>query len=120
LNIFISDQAEEFRIEISGRFAEAAVSEAGTAWKAALSANTPRRISVDITQMTGYDRAGYLLLREIYSHGTHIVAGTPSSLLHLSQISSSKPMLASIFDEPAKSKRKPLVALQPRATASGE
>ncbi len=120
MTISISDQAEEFRIEICGRFSENSVREAESAWRAALSTNTPRRISVDITQMTGYDRAGYMLLRDIYSHGTHVVAGTPSSLLFLSQISSSKPMLASIFDEPAKSKRKPLVALQPRATASGE
>ncbi len=120
LTIHISDQAEEFRIEIPGRFCDSAVSEASAAWHAALSANTPRRISVDITQMSGYDRAGYLLLREIYSHGTHIVAGTPESLRFLSQISSSKPMLASVFEDTPKPKRKQVFPLHPRATASGE
>ena len=88
MTIYISDQAEEFRLEISGRFADSAVSEAATAWQAALLENTPRRISVDITRLTGYDRAGFLLLREVHIHGTHIVAGTPRSLLFFNQISS--------------------------------
>jgi hypothetical protein len=118
LNIF--DHAEEFRIEIAGRFSDSLVSNASEAWHSALSTNTPRRISVDITQMSGYDRAGYMLLREIYSHGSHIVAGTPHSLLFLSQISSSKPMLASVFEEAPRSRRKQLRSIQPRATASGE
>ncbi len=120
MTLSISDQAEEFRIEISGRFCDSAVTEAANAWQSALSAKTPRRISVDITKMNGYDRAGYVLLREIYSHGTHIVAGTPQSLSFLSQISSSKPMLASIFEDSSKQKRKQVFSLQPRATASGE
>ncbi len=120
MTLNISDQAEEFRIDIPGRFCDSAVSEAATAWRAALSANTPRRISVDITQMTGYDRAGYLLLCEICSHGTHIVASTPQSLRFLSQISSNKPMLASVFEDSPKQKRKQVVPLHPRATASGE
>jgi len=121
LAIYISDQADEFRIEVSGSFGDSAVTDAASAWQGALSVKTPRRISVDITRMTGYDRAGYMLLREIYSHGTHIVAGTPQSLLFLSQISASKPFLTSIFEERAKrGPTKKLVSIDQRAVASGE
>ncbi len=115
MTLFISDQAEEFRIEISGRFADCAVSDAATAWQAALKANTPRRISVDITRMTGYDREGYLVLRDFYRHGTHIVAGTPRSLLFLNQISDPRPVAQSV-----RTASKELYSMPPRAVASGE
>jgi hypothetical protein len=82
----IFDRAEEFRIEISGRFAGGAVTDAEKAWKTALNANNPRRISVDIAGMSSYDEAGCKLLREMQLHGTHIVAGTARSLVFLSQI----------------------------------
>lgn len=124
MTIFISDQANEFRIEISGRFADAEVGEAATAWKAALRENTPRRISVDITRMTGYDRAGHTLLRELHAHGTHIVAGTPRSLLFLNQISSpsASSTLALPDDGPRQTRRSSatVFTMPPRAAASGE
>lgn len=125
MTIYISDQANEFRIEISGRFADAVVGEAATAWKAALRENTPRRISVDITRMTGYDRAGHLLLRELHAHGTHIVAGTPRSLLFLNQISSpsASSTLALPDDGPRQNRRSSsatVLTMPPRAAASGE
>jgi hypothetical protein len=122
LTLYISDQADEFRIEISGRFADSAVSDAATAWRAALSLKTPRRISVDITRMTGYDPAGYQLLRDIYSHGTHVVAGTPRSLLFFSQISASRPVLTSITGDSSRGKRNASrqIAGMHRAAAAGE
>jgi hypothetical protein len=88
VTLYISDQVEEFRIEVSGRFSGSAVTDAQLAWQAALTANNHGRISIDITRMTGYDHSGCLLLREMYAHGTHIVAGTPRSLLFLHEISS--------------------------------
>jgi hypothetical protein len=111
LTIYISDQADEFRIEISGRFADAAVEDAATAWRSALMVKVPRRISVDITRMTGYDSAGYSLLRDIYKHGTHIVAGTPRSLLFLTQISSARDL---------KRRSTQVYPINMRAAASGE
>jgi hypothetical protein len=115
VTLYISDQAEEFRIEISGRFADCAVNDAATAWQAALKINAPRRISVAITRMTGYDREGYLLLREFYRHGTHIVAGTPRSLLFLNQISDPRPTA-----QPLRPASKEILTMPPRAVASGE
>lgn len=140
MTLYITDKAEEFRIEISGQFAGAAVTDAGTAWKAALLTNVPRRISVDITRITGYDHAGYMLLRDMQLHGTHIVAGTPRSLRFLRQISSRTdgvpPMLVDGnrppemeppkpvgFNEARKSKNvsgERVTPIQARAMASGE
>jgi hypothetical protein len=129
LTLYISDQADEFRIEISGRFADSAVSDAATAWRAALLTNTPRRVSVDITRMTGYDRAGYLILREFHKHGTHIVAGTPRSLLFFTQISSSQRSfhergLHNLTESAAQPSKRPssqdLTLVPARAVASGE
>jgi hypothetical protein len=125
MTLYISDQAEEFRIEISGRFADASVGNAATAWKAALLENTPRRISVDITRMTGYDHAGLVLLREVHLHGTHIVAGTPRSLLFFNQISSPPRPVSKLFsDEDLRRARrastKQILTMPSRAGASGE
>ncbi len=138
MTLYITDKAEEFRIEISGEFAASAVTDAAVAWKAALFTNVPRRISVDITRITGYDHAGYLLLRDMHAHGTHIVAGTPRSLRFLRQISSRmSPMPASLLDTDSNEERpvpagaadfrrnkkvsgERLTVLPPRAAASGK
>ena len=125
MTLYISDGAEEFRIEISGVFASSAVSDAATAWKAALLANIPRRISVDITRMSGYDYGGYILLREIYAHGTHIVAGTPKSLQFFDEISMPPRLSPARFGDDRRraekrSSSKQVVTMQPRAAASGE
>lgn len=120
MNLRISDKAEEFRIEIVGKFMASSVADAATAWKAALMDNIPRRISVDITRMTGYDHAGYVLLREMQAHGTHIGAGTAASLHFLSQISG--PLKTALDDaaRPPKRTASKLITMQQRATASGE
>ncbi len=109
--MYISDLADEFRIEISGRFSGNLVSDVAAAWRTALSDNLCRRVTLDINRMTGYDRAGYSLLREIHTHGTHMTAGTPRALLFLSQISSNKPAFSS---------KGQVQALPVRAAAVGE
>ena len=125
LTLCISDRAEEFRIEIFGPFTGSAVTDAATAWKAALLVNIPRRISVDITRMTGYDRAGYMLLCEMHRHGTHIGAGTPHSLQFLTQISGRlEPGAAFLLEDGSRSGKraasKQVVTMKPRASAAGE
>lgn len=121
MNIYIVDQAEEFRIEITGRFADSAVSNAAAAWKAALLVNTPRRISVDITRMTGYDRDGFLLLQNMHLHGTHIAAGTPRSLLFFNQISSrrSQPVNKNDWSE-KRPVHQPFMRVRVRSAATGD
>ena len=122
MTLYISDKAEEFRIEISGPFIASAVSDAATAWKAALLVNLTRRISTDITRMTGYDHAGYLLLREMHAHGTHIVAGTPKSLHFFDQISGPpRPTLDLLSSDDARDrKRSQVVSMHTRPAAAGE
>jgi hypothetical protein len=125
MTLCISDRAEEFRIEIFGAFMGSAVTDAATAWKAALLVNVPRRISVDITRMTGYDHAGYMLLREMHGHGTHIGAGTPQSLQFLTQISGRMQRTASfLLEDGSRSNQrtgsKRVVTMKPRASAAGE
>ena len=117
MTVTIFDHAEEFRIEISGHFSGPAVSSAASAWQSALSVNTPRRISVDITRMASYNRAGWLLLREIYSHGTHMAAGNPQALLHLTNISSGKTFKIPKVDKGAE---RPLVPPQTVAAAASK
>jgi hypothetical protein len=117
LTLRIFDRAEEFRIEISGRFSGSAVTDAATAWKQALKVNTPRRISVDITEMTGYDPAGCALLREMQMHGTHMVAATPRSLVFLDQISAPQRVQGPSL---VARKAKPEVSAQLRPVAAGQ
>lgn len=79
--------ADEFRIEIVGRFQAESVSEVSRMWRSALRETKPRKCIVDISRISGYDTAGCRLLREMYHHGTQIAAGTPMSLVFLSEIS---------------------------------
>jgi hypothetical protein len=81
------DRADELRIEIIGRFQAESVQEVGQLWRGALGENPPRRCIVDISRISGYDPAGSRLLRDMYHHGTRIAAGTPQSLVFLSEIS---------------------------------
>jgi hypothetical protein len=85
--IRIHDQADQFRIEIAGRFAGDVVSEVDSSWKAVLNKPSSRRLTVDISRMSGYDTSGRKVLAEMYHHGTHIAASTPSSLVFLNEIS---------------------------------
>lgn len=82
----IRDWADEFRIEIIGRFAGSSTTEASNEWHRALSEASPRRVVVDITRLSGYDTPGRQLLAHMYTHGTTIAAGTPLSLVFLHEI----------------------------------
>jgi hypothetical protein len=85
--IKIYDRANEFRIEIVGRFAKEGVAEVSDAWKAAQLGTVTRKFTVDITRLTSYDSAGCTLLRQMYRHGTQFAAGTPLSLVFLNELS---------------------------------
>jgi hypothetical protein len=84
----IYDRAHEFRIEIAGRLGGDCVTEVETAWKSALLEPSPRRFTVDISRLNGFDNNGRRLLRDMYQHGTQFSAGTPLSLVFLNEISS--------------------------------
>ena len=88
VNIKLRDNADEFRVEIAGRFAGGVVDDVLYIWKTVLLESDSRRFTIDITQMTGYDYAGCSLLSDMQRHGTHISAGSPLSLVFLNEISS--------------------------------
>jgi len=81
------DGADEFRIEIVGRFQGQSVDDVARMWRTALRETRPRKCIIDISRINGYDVAGCRLLRDMYHHGTQIAAGTPQSLVYLSEIS---------------------------------
>jgi len=83
----IHDRADEFRVELVGNLAGDAVAEVFSTWKAALSESVTRRFTVDISRLTGWDNAGRRLLCKMHAHGTQFSAGTPASLVFLSEIS---------------------------------
>lgn len=85
--ITIYDRASEYRIEITGKFAGDCVKEVASAWRRALQDTATRNHTVDITGLTGFDQPGRKVLREMYLHGTNFAAGTPASLVFLSEIS---------------------------------
>ena len=88
LSINIRDNADEFRVEVIGRFAGSVVDDVLYIWKTVLVEGDSRRFTIDITQLTGYDYAGCSLLSDMQRHGTHIVAASPLSLVFLNEISS--------------------------------
>ena len=81
------DRANEFRATISGKFAGELVSELERAFRRVRQEQGGRRITVDITHITGYDLAGRKLLQELHHHGVRLAAGTPLSLVFLQEIS---------------------------------
>ena len=83
----IYDRADEFRIEIAGRFAGDCVPEAEMSWRNALLETAPRTVVVDISRLSGFDNAGRKLLQDMHKHGTQFAAKTPQSLVFLSEIS---------------------------------
>lgn len=85
--IKIQDGADEFRIEIVGRFQAESVEEVARMWRNALGETRPRKCIVDISRLSGYDAAGCRLLRDMYHHGTPIAASTPASLVFYNEIS---------------------------------
>jgi ABC-type transporter Mla MlaB component len=86
-NIKIFDRAHELRIQIVGRFQGQSVTDVSHLWRDAMRAPTARKCTVDISRLSGYDAAGFNLLREMHHHGTQIAAGTPLSLVFLNEIS---------------------------------
>lgn len=83
----VYDRADEFRIDIAGRFAGECVEDIGRAWKNALLEAGPRRFTTDISRLSGYDLGGRKLLQEMYHHGMQFAAGTALSLVFLNEIS---------------------------------
>jgi len=83
----VFDRADEVRVEIAGRFANSTVEEVAATWRATLSETAPRRFTVDISRLTGYDSAGRNLLASMYHHGVRIAASTPLSLVFLNEVS---------------------------------
>ncbi|MFL6450588.1 MAG: hypothetical protein ACJ746_23340 [Bryobacteraceae bacterium] len=117
----IRDWADEFRIEIIGRFAGSSTTEAANEWQRALSKVSLRRVVVDITRLSGYDTAGRQLLAHMHNHGTTIAAGTPLSLVFLHEITDSPKLDPGLVLEPGTSKKSTDSAPQRlRAQAAGE
>lgn len=96
----ITDRADVFRIEIIGRFAEDGVPEIKQSWQEALREALPRKLTVDISRLTGYDSAGRRLLAEMYRHGTDFAARTPSSLVFLNEIANTPRTPAKVIPAP--------------------
>jgi hypothetical protein len=90
VSIKLRDNADEFRVEIDGRFAGSVVDDVLYMWEAVLLEGDSRRFTIDITQLTGYDYAGCSLLTDMQKHGTHISAGSALSLVFLNEISGSR------------------------------
>lgn len=87
VTISFIDDANRFRIEIEGRLAGASVAEVRERWLSELRETSPRTFTIDISQLTGCDGAGYRLLREMCAHGTQIAARNARALEFLNQIS---------------------------------
>jgi hypothetical protein len=89
VSIKLRDNADEFRVEIAGRFAGAVVDDVLYLWKSVVKEGNSRRFTIDITKLTGYDYAGCSLLTDMQTYGMHISATSALSLVFLSEISNS-------------------------------
>jgi hypothetical protein len=87
VSIKLRDNADEFRVEIAGRFAGSVVDDVLYMWKTVIQEGDSRRFTIDITQLTGYDYAGCSLLTDMQLYGTYISAGSALSLVFLNEIS---------------------------------
>lgn len=88
VSIKLRDNADEFRVEIAGRFAGTVVDDVLYLWKSVVRGGNSRRFTIDITQLSGYDYAGCSLLTDMQTYGVHISAGSALSLVFLNEISS--------------------------------
>lgn len=88
VSIKLSDNADEFRVEISGRFVGTVVDDVLYLWKSVVQDGNSRRFVIDITRLTGYDYAGCSLLTDMQKYGVHISAASALSLVFLNEISS--------------------------------
>jgi hypothetical protein len=118
----ISDGADEFRIELIGRFTGECVTLVEQAWKTALSVPASRRYTVDISRMIGFDGPGRKLLATMYRHGTQFAAGTPEALVLLGEISAIPRRGPVAVPSPVKviSGRQQPLLLSARAAAAGK
>lgn len=94
ISINLRDNADEFRVEIVGRFAGSVVDDVMYMWNSVLRESDSRRFTIVITQLTGYDEAGCSLLMDMHKYGAHISAGSPRSLVFLNEISQPAPSSA--------------------------
>lgn len=120
--IRILDLAEQFRIEIEGRFAGDVVAEAAQHWQQALSEPNPRRLTVDISQLSGYDVEGSALLRRMYRHGAYLSARNARALVFLDEIASHKlpgPTLVYKSEDEVKRKGDGKAVFKPLTRAAG-
>ncbi len=98
------------------------VSEVRECWTSTLGGFSPRVFIIDITHLSGYDTAGFQLLRELCARGTRVAARTARSLAFLSEISSIEhqgPALVYQALEKKKQAEEPQPFAQKRAAAAG-
>jgi hypothetical protein len=129
ISIKFRDNADEFRVEIAGRFAGTVVDDVLYMWKTVLRDGNSRRFTIDITNLTGYDYAGCSLLTDMQKHGTHISAASALSLVFLSEISGPKRKFGPTLvhkkpsmeeSEPRARREEPMLAYPLVSIASGE
>jgi hypothetical protein len=114
------DRADEFRIELTGRFSGDAIQDVRKTWQEALLETSQRRFSVDISGMTAYDLSGRKLLAEMYRHGMNFAARTPASLVFLDEIANTPRATPRIGEAPNLKPSKRPAAPPFRVMASGE
>ena len=83
----ILDRANELRFEILGKFAGDCVKDVAEQWTSCLPESYHRKLTVDISGLTGYDMDGRKVLRDMYLHGTDFACTTAQSLVFLNDIS---------------------------------
>ncbi len=116
----VLDGADEYRIEIVGRFAGQCVRDVSGCWHEALGKNIQRQVTVDISRMGGYDTRGKALLCEMHKHGTVIAASTPNSLIYLAEITSVRRTPATLHEAPKAEPSASRMGRRSSAAASGE
>jgi hypothetical protein len=94
--LHVRDGSEEVRAEVSGNLCGTLVDQLQTTWESAQSTVFWRQFVVDISALTGYDRKGFQLLQLLNQHGAVFVAGTPSSLDFLEEITTGIPTRSSL------------------------
>jgi hypothetical protein len=115
----IVEKANEFRIEIVGRFAGDGIQDVRQSWEQALRESVPRTLSVDISRLSGYDLQGRKLLAEMYRHGTQFAARTPSSLVFLNEIANTPRNSGTLIEAPVRKPQQEVTEPPLRALAAG-
>jgi hypothetical protein len=115
------DKANEFRIEIIGKFSGPCVQEAADAWQGALRGSLQRKITADISRMSGYDQRGRATLRDMHLHGTAIAGGTPLALVFLNEITDMRnPGPALVLQSETRRKQPQQSTPTPKSAAAGK